>query len=152
MLSWNEICNRADGKAHLSPELKAKDEARWRVGRLMVENGEPDPENDEIPEESIERYCDRFCIRFNESGNIAGYELPETIAEAVYRQRDDEYLKQDIMHELEERKDFPEVSEEMIYRMMQEYRHIADCNVPYNSSIETAVDNILKGAGNGESN
>lgn len=149
MLSWNEICDRADGKAHLSPELKAKDEARGQVGRLMVDNGEPDPEHDEIPEESIERYCDRFYIRFNESGNIVWYDLPDKIAEAVYRQRDDEYLKQDILRAIAEEFELCgqmslEVSEENVYQMMQEYRHRADCNVPYNSTIESVVKQFLK--------
>lgn len=148
MYSWNEICDRADGSAHLSPELKAKDEARWQVGRLMVDNGESDPEHDETPEESIERYCERFCIRFDESGNIAGYELPEKIVETVYRQKDDYYLKQDVINAIaemfsESREMSLTVSNEQIDDIMRIYRHDADCNIPYNSTIENAIKQVL---------
>lgn len=76
MYSWDEIYERAEGAACGDCRLKAKDEARWQVGRLMVENEEPDPENDECPEESIEEYCYRHDIRFDEIGNIVGYEQP----------------------------------------------------------------------------
>lgn len=78
--------------------------------------------------------------------------MPDYIREMVYREKDDEYLREDILNELDERKDTSYVSEDMIQRMMQEYRHIADCNISHNSTIETAVDNILKGERDGESN
>ncbi len=147
MYSWDEIYERADGAACGDATLRAKDEARWQVGRLMVRNGEPDPEDDEIPEETIESYCDRYGIRFDESGNIAGYELPAEIAEAVYRQKDDYYLKQDIINaiadEVESSGEAIEVSNAQMQEIMEEYRRRADCNFPYNSTVEAAVNAVL---------
>lgn len=147
MYSWNEIYERADGAACGEPTLKAKDEARFQVGKLMVRNGEKDPEKEEIPEESIEEYCDRYGIRFDDRGNIAGYELPEEIAEAVYRQRDAYYLKQDIIQaiadEAEETGKNIEVDDATVELIIEEYRRRADCNSPYNATIEASLKSVL---------
>lgn len=144
-MTWDEIYARADGAGFGEPPLDAKDEARWQTRNLMVDLGCPDPEQDEIPEESIGGFCKKMDIGFDGSGNIISIQFPAHIMEMVYRQKDDEYLRNDIMSELEERKDLPEVTGEMVARMMSCYRKIADCNVPYNASIEAAVDLILKG-------
>lgn len=144
-MTWNEIYERADGAACGEQTLKAKDEARWQTRNLMVDLGCPDPEQDEIPEESIEEYCQKMHIDFDDCGNIISIQLPDYIQELAYRHKDDDYLRKDIQNELENRKDLPEVTDEMIEQMMDKYRKIADCNVPYNVSIETAVDLVLKG-------
>lgn len=144
-MTWDEIYERADGAACGDSALKAKDEARGQVRNLMVDLGCPDPEQDEIPEESIEEYCWKMNIDFDDCGNIISIQLPDYIQELAYRCKDDDYLREDIQNELENRKDLPEVTDEMIEQMMDKYRKIADCNVPYNVSIETAVDLVLKG-------
>ncbi len=144
-MTWDEIYERADGASCGEQTLKAKDEARWQTKNLMVDLGHPDPEQEEIPEDCIEEFCKKMNIKFDDSGNVISIQLPKHIREMVYRQKDDEYLREDIMNELGERKNLPEVSDEIISRMMQEYRHIADCNVAYNATIEMAVDRVLKG-------
>ena len=68
--SWAEICNNAAGKPHLSPELKAKDEARYQANQYAMEHGEPDAESFDCPEEQIEYYCDKFNLFFDINGNI----------------------------------------------------------------------------------
>lgn len=151
-MTWDEIYERAEGAGCGELPLEAKDEARWQTRDLMVDLGYLDPEQEEIPEESIEEYCEKMQIEFDDCGNIISIQFPEYIMEMVYRQKDDEYLRNDIMNELEKRKDLPEVTGDIIDRMMLSYRKIADCNVPYNSSIEAAVDLILKGDQDGESN
>lgn len=144
-MTWDEIYERAIGADFLEPALKAKDEARWQVRELMVDLGCPDPEKDEIPEESIEDYCEKMQIEFDDWGNIISIRLPAYIQELAYRRKHDDYLRDDIQRELENRNDLPDVTEEMIKQMMVKYRKIADCNVPYNASIESAVDLVLKG-------
>ncbi len=144
-MTWDEIYEKADGAACGEPALKAKDEARWQTRHLMMDLGCPDPENDEIPEVIIEDYCEKMHIGFDDCGNVISIQLPDYIQELAYRCKDNDYLWQDIMNALENRKDLPEVSEKMIVQMMWKYWKIADCNVPYNVSIETAVDLVLKG-------
>ena len=151
-MNWNEIFESAVGAGCGEPALKTKDEARDQTRTLMMELGHPDPDEEDCPEDCIEAFCEKLSISFDESGNIVSVGFPDHIREMIYREKDDEYLREDILNELEERKDFPDVSEDMIQRMMQEYRHIADCNIPYNSTIEAAVDSILKGERDGESN
>lgn len=68
--TWDELYERADGKAFMEPELKAKDEARGQVGQYAIEHGYEDPEDTEIPEERIEDYCNMFGLLFDENGNI----------------------------------------------------------------------------------
>ena len=151
-MNWNEIFENAVGPGCGEPVVEAKDEARRQVRNLMIAFGNPDPNDVDYSELYIEMFCEKLSVCFDESGNITSVRLPDYIKDMIYREKDDEYLRDDILNELEERKDFPDVSEDMIQRMMQEYRHIADCNISYNSTIEAAVDSILKGERDGESN
>lgn len=66
-LNWNEIYNRAIN----SPELKAKDEARYQVSCIMREQG-VEPDDAECPEECIEDYMTNDIREywFDESGNL----------------------------------------------------------------------------------
>lgn len=68
--TWDEIYERAIDKVCFSPELKAKDEARWQVRDYAIEHGYEDPEDVECPEERIADYCNMFGIMFDEKGNI----------------------------------------------------------------------------------
>lgn len=70
--TWDEIYERAIDKVCFSPELKAKDEARWQVRDYAIEHGYEDPEDAECPEEIIADYCNMFGIMFDEKGNIFG--------------------------------------------------------------------------------
>lgn len=68
--SWAEILNNAADKHHLSPELKAKDEARYQANKYAIEHGEPDADSFDCPEEQIEYYCDKFNMFFDINGNL----------------------------------------------------------------------------------
>jgi len=68
--TWDELYERAEDKPCMSPELKAKDEARYEVRNLILDLNGPDLENTEIPEEQIDDYCKSFDIRFNGNGSI----------------------------------------------------------------------------------
>lgn len=144
-MTWNEIYDRAYGAACGESTLKAKDEARYQMRNMMMDLGCHDPEDDEIPEETIEDYCEKFHIEFDDYGNITSIQLPDYIQELAYRCKYDDYLREDIQNELDNRKELPEVTDELIEQMMIKYRKIADCNIPYNVSIEMAVDLVLKG-------
>ena len=68
--SWSEIRDNAANAPHLSPKLKAKDEARYQANQYAIEHGEPDAESFDCPEEQIEYYCDKFNLFFDINGNI----------------------------------------------------------------------------------
>lgn len=74
-MTWDEIYENAIGCACGESALKAKDEARWQVRDFVMGMGYPDPEDDEIPEETIEKYCDTMAIQFDERGNICGSQM-----------------------------------------------------------------------------
>lgn len=57
LYTWDYLVERADGKAHLSPELKAKDNAREQVRELALSFGARDIEDFECPEDMAEEYC-----------------------------------------------------------------------------------------------
>lgn len=77
--SWSEICNNAADKPHLSPKLKAKDEARYQANQYAMEHGEPDAESFDCPEEQIEYYCDKFNLFFDINGNVIENEKNEKL-------------------------------------------------------------------------
>ena len=70
--TWDEIYKRAEGAACGSPELKAKDYARWNMRRVIEEDTGIDIEECEIPEEEIERYLEESGDKylFDEYGNF----------------------------------------------------------------------------------
>ena len=68
--TWDDLYERADGAAFGDPELTAKDEARYQVREMMLDNVEEDPELEEIPEDFIGDYCIKLQIRFDDRGNI----------------------------------------------------------------------------------
>lgn len=57
LYTWDYLVEIADGKAHLSPELKAKDNAREQVRELALSFGARDIEDFECPEDMVEEYC-----------------------------------------------------------------------------------------------
>jgi hypothetical protein len=80
-LTWDDICDLADGTAFGDPELKAKDSARAHVDDFAVSRGLPDPEDDEIPEETIEDLCKEYSIRFNDLGEIISFKESKNLKE-----------------------------------------------------------------------
>lgn len=73
--TWGDIYDRADGKGYGDNELTAKDNARWNVRNLAINNGYSDLEETECPEDMVEFYCEEFDILFDENGNIIEYSL-----------------------------------------------------------------------------
>jgi serine/threonine protein phosphatase 1 len=69
---YDEIYRRADGKAFLSPELKAKDEARYQLRGLIKKETGIDIEKCESPEDEIDRFLFKRStpVLFDERGNI----------------------------------------------------------------------------------
>jgi len=75
----DEIYERADGKAHLSPELKAKDEALWELAEYIENESGENPyklqrENRiDSAEEMIDIYLEQYGLspRFTANGSIA---------------------------------------------------------------------------------
>lgn len=76
-MTWDEIYDRAIGQSFGSEALKAKDEARFQISSLMVENGKPNPENNECPEECVEIFCRKYSVTFDKKGNITGYDFSD---------------------------------------------------------------------------
>ena len=76
LYSWDNICRMAEGAAHLSLELKVKDEARGQIREWLLQEGYPDIEERESPEEAIDYFIGRIearslkLIRFDKSGNL----------------------------------------------------------------------------------
>lgn len=68
--TWNGIVKRADNKPHLSPELRAKDEARFQINEYAKSMGEEDAEKYDCPEERIDEYALKYDLRFDDRGNI----------------------------------------------------------------------------------
>lgn len=70
---WNELFDRANGKSWFNDELKAKDEARNQVRKLVLSKGYEDLDGAECPEDEVDSYCRIFDVRFDEHGNITRY-------------------------------------------------------------------------------
>ena len=70
--TWDEIYERATGCAFLSPELKAKDQARFELQKLIQEEEGYDIETCECPEEEIDTFLWKRekSVLFNENGNL----------------------------------------------------------------------------------
>lgn len=68
--SWDDLYKRADDHAFGSPELRAKDEARYQLRELILKQTGEDIEDSEIPEDAIDTYVDCNEVWFDENGNI----------------------------------------------------------------------------------
>ncbi len=75
LYTWDGIYDRANGKGYGDDELTAKDNARWNVRNLAINNGYSDLEETECPEDMVEFYCEEFDILFDENGNIIEHSL-----------------------------------------------------------------------------
>ena len=150
-MTWDEIYERADGAGFGEPALNAKDEARYQVACTMRELGYPDPEKEEIPEESIEDFCENLNVEFDECGNIIDLHLPADIEEMIYRRKADSYLMEDILAIIEQLKDNEEIPPCMeltdvgLAKIVERTHKIADCNIPYNDTLESAIKSLIKG-------
>lgn len=71
-MTWDKLCERADGEACGSPALKAKDEARGQVRELILYKEGYDIEDRESPEEEIENFLAEYpgYDKFDNRGNM----------------------------------------------------------------------------------
>ena len=69
--TWDDLYRLAEDTGCGDPRLKAKDEAREQVREFAIDFcGERDLEEDEIPEDTVDYFCEKYDIRFDEDGNI----------------------------------------------------------------------------------
>lgn len=68
--TWNELYKAAEGAGCGEFSLKVKDNARGEVREFVLEKAGHDLDKDEIPEETVEAYCNKYNLQFNENGNI----------------------------------------------------------------------------------
>lgn len=70
--TWDELFERALDKAFLSPELRAKDEARYQLGELIKKEAGYDIETCESAEEEIDKFIKKrkLTVFFDARGNI----------------------------------------------------------------------------------
>lgn len=74
-MTWDNLCERADGVPYGHPALVAKDEARYQIGCLIMERRGIDIENSELcecAEEEIENFLAEHpeYNNFDERGNL----------------------------------------------------------------------------------
>lgn len=85
LYTWDDLYKRADDKCCGSPELQAKDTARWEVRDFAIRQGCDDLENKECPEDYVENYCNRFGILFDEKGYIASFDPVNALARVIQK-------------------------------------------------------------------
>lgn len=146
-MTWDEIYEAADGCACGSPELKRKDNARWNVTYLMIQMGLPDPNEDEIPEESIEDYINKMNIRFDDCGRIEDMTLPPEIEELIFRKKQKDYIREDFEtyadDKAEEGEEQYPTDEEFEY-MVDLFLDKQDCNVAYNDTVQNVYEQVME--------
>lgn len=67
---YGQIDDRRIDKGWWEPETKAYDEARCGMRHVMMSRGEPDPDNEEIPDEVIEAYAEEHDFWFDQFGHV----------------------------------------------------------------------------------
>ena len=75
--TWSDICKKAEDTGYGDPRLTAKDNARYAVQQLVLEEKGINIEDAEIPEEEVSYYTDLWHIRFDGNGSIAKYKIKE---------------------------------------------------------------------------
>ena len=141
-MTWDEICEAAEGTGYGDDELAAKDEARYQVRCLAMELGAPDLDEDERPEDWVESYCDAMKICFDDTGAIKKIQLPWWVENIIYNRRSDEYLKEDLKAMAKDLK-HPKVTEFQLKQMISIYRHDEDSNNAVNDMLENVVREVL---------
>lgn len=87
-------------------------------------------------------FCEKTEALFDERGNLVSLKLPDWIENIIWRRRQDEYLKEDILTIAED----IGVSVDTAYmqKVIEKYHKIEDSNVPYNDTVEIAILSVLK--------
>ena len=72
VFTWDDLYDRADGKGFGTPELKAKDNARWELENIILQKTGLDVNTCEVPEDAIENFLSKQNEKylFDENGNL----------------------------------------------------------------------------------
>ena len=70
LFTYGEVDEMRGGKVWWHAASKRYGEARYEAREYMVSRGEPDPEEDDIPDETIEDYCKKHQLMFDKKGGI----------------------------------------------------------------------------------
>jgi hypothetical protein len=142
-MTFDEIYNMAIDKGIMDQELKVKDAAYSCICGIIEDVGLDELlENSECKEDSVISFCEKTEALFDERGNLVSLKLPDWIENIIWRRRQDEYLKEDILTIAED----IGVSVDTAYmqKVIEKYHKIEDSNVPYNDTVEIAILSVLK--------
>ena len=142
-MTFDEIYNMAIDKGIMDQELKVKDAAYSCICGIIEEIGLSELlEKSECKEDSVIAFCEKTEAVFDEKGNISSLKLPDWIENIVWRRKQDEYLKEDILTIAEGIG--VSVDSTDMQKVIEKYHKIEDSNVPYNNTVEIAISSVLK--------
>ena len=142
-MTFDEIYNMAIDKGIMDQELKVKDNAYSCICGIIEEIGLGELlEKSECKEDSVIAFCEKTEAAFDERGNLTSLKLPDWIENIIWRRRQDEYLKEDILT-IAEGVGVSVDSADM-QKVIEKYHKIEDSNVPYNDTVEIAILSVLK--------
>lgn len=142
-MTFDEIYNMDIDKGVMDQELKVKDVAYGCICGIIEEIGlgELLGESD-CKEDSVIAFCEKTEVAFDERGNLISLKLPDWIENIIWRRRQDEYLKEDILTIAEGIG--VSVDSTDMQKVIEKYHKIEDSNVPYNDTVEIAILSVLK--------
>lgn len=147
-MKWNDF----DDLAINDPVLKVKEKVKENVRMFVMQLGCDDPAKGNRSsceyDYKIEHYCDAMSLYFDGKGNIISITLPDWAQTVIYDKEDRKYLRMDIkkaINALWENEVLEDcnVSEREIGDIMETYYRRLDCNVPYNTTIEEVIKEVL---------
>ena len=142
-MTFDEIYNMAIDKGVMDQELKVKDAAYSCVCGIIEEIGLDELlEESECKEDSVIAFCEKTEAVFDERGNLVSLKLPDWIENIIWRRRQDEYLKEDILTIADGI--CVSVDNEAMQKGIGKYLKSEDSNVPYNDTVEIAILSVMK--------
>ena len=142
-MTFDEIYNMAIDKGIMDQELKVKDTAYSVICGIIEEIGLDEllGESD-CKEDSVIAFCEKTEAVFDERGNLVSLKLPDWIENIIWRRKQDEYLKDDILTNAENIGVSVDTAD--MQKVIEKYHKIEDSNVPYNDTVEIAILSVLK--------
>ena len=142
-MTFDEIYNMAIDKGVMDQELKVKDAAYSCVCGIIEEIGLDELlEESDCKEDSVIAFCEKTEAVFDERGNLVSLKLPDWIENIIWRRRQDEYLKEDILTIADGI--CVSVDNADMQKVIEKYHKIEDSNVPYNDTVEIAILSVMK--------
>ena len=142
-MTFDEIYNMAIDKGIMDPELKVKDAAYGCICGIIEGLGLDELlEESDCKEDAVIAFCEKTEALFDERGNLTSLKLPDWIENIIWRRKQDEYLKEDILTIAEGIG--VSVDSTDMQKVIEKYHKIEDSNVPYNDTVEIAILSVLK--------